>query len=256
MALPLKSAAPWLVNFGTSPLARLRLICFPYAGGAAQIFARWPQELPQSVELCAVQLPGRGSRFRERAFTNIHDLVSSAAEGLDGYLDRPYVFFGHSMGAMIAFELTRELRRLRKRGPEQLFCSGLRAPQFASTDRITYNLPDDEFLSELRRLNGTPPEVLESPELRQLLLPLLRADFSITQTYKHREEPPLSCPLTVFGGEDDEEADGANLEAWRRHTTGRFSMCLLPGDHFFLHTSRELLLKTLSRSLSHVVSNL
>ena len=237
----------WVVRYQATTTARVRLFCFPYAGGAAHIFRQWQQSLPAAVELCAVQPPGRGSRMTEQPVINLSDLIAAAAPALGSYLELPFAFFGHSMGALIAFELARHLRRAGGEGPTHLFLSGCRAPQRACA--ITYNLPEPEFLAEIRRLNGTPPEVLEQPELLAFMLPLLRADFAVVQTYEYAEEPPLACPLTVFGGLQDEDVSVESLEAWREHTSAAFSLRMLPGDHFFLHSSQGPLLEVISREL-------
>jgi len=233
----------------------VRLFCFPYAGGAAHIFRRWSQSLPEFVEVCAVQPPGRGSHWQERPFSNLTDLVSAAARALAIYMDRPFGFFGHSMGAMIGFELARHLRRVGAQGPEHLFLSGCRAPQSTHLSAVTFDLPEHEFLTEIRRLKGTSPEVLNNRELLQLMLPLLRADFAITETYKYRDEPPLKCPFTVFGGSEDKEVRVESLRAWRRHTTASFSLRILPGDQFFLNTSQGLLLEAIAQDLRRLDRN-
>lgn len=240
---------PWLTCPRPNPRARLRLFCFPYAGGSTMIYRQWQDALPAEVELCPVQLPGRAARLREAPFTRVEPLVAACAEALGPYLDKPFAFFGHSMGATIGFELARWLRRHGGPQPRILFVSGRRAPQLPDTLPHTYDLPDADFIADLRRLNGTPTEVLEHPEMMALLLPLLRADFELIQTYSYTPEPPLSCPIAAFGGVEDEEGSGPFLEAWREQTTGGFSLQLFPGDHFFLHTARAPLLEALSRRL-------
>jgi medium-chain acyl-[acyl-carrier-protein] hydrolase len=167
-------------------------------------------------------------------------------------MNLPFAFFGHSMGAVVAFELAHHLRGAGAEGPAQLFVSGCRAPQLAGEDDVTYNLPEPEFLAEIRRLTGTPPEVLEQPELLELVLPLLRADFTAIQTYEYSEVPPLPYPLTVFGGVQDEDVDVESLKAWRVHTTAAFSLHMLPGNHFFLRDSQPLLLKALTQDLQRL----
>ena len=239
----------WFRALNRHPRCRARLFCFPYAGGAALIYRDWPAGLPADVELCAVQLPGRGNRLREPAFTRLRPLVETLADELLPFLDRPFAFFGHSMGASIGFELARGLRRARTLEPVHLFVSGRRPPHVPSTERHTYELPEPELIEELRQLNGTPKEVLEHPEIMQLLLPLLRADFELVQTYAYEPEPPLACPVSVFGGLQDTEADRELLEQWREQTAAEFSLQMFPGDHFFLHTSRPLLLQSISRKL-------
>jgi len=246
---PSHVVAPWLIRYRVATESNLRLFCFPYAGGSAHVFRKWEQKLPADIEVCAVEPPGRGTRMREKPFTNLFDVVDAAAEALGPYMDRPFAFFGHSMGAMISFELARYLRRTGRKEPAHLLLSACRAPQLAHTRASTYDLPDREFIEELRRLKGTPAAVLDHPELLQLILPVLRADFGITQTYTYRPETPLSCPLSIFGGLEDDDATRGNLSPWRAHTTAAFSLYMLPGDHFFLNTSQNLLLEIVVREL-------
>ncbi|MBD0370015.1 MAG: thioesterase [Pyrinomonadaceae bacterium] len=241
---------PWLVRSKPRPEAKTRLFCFPYAGGGASIFRGWQDELPQTVEVCAVELPGRGKRLLETPFTELSSLVRAAADALLPYLDKPFAFFGHSMGAVIGFELARHLRDEEGKRPLHLFVAGRRAPQLAETEAPTYNLPDAEFIDELRRLQGTPEEVLEHPELMELMIPVLRADFELIQTYGYTDGAPLGCPITAFGGDEDEGATAADLEAWAEQTTAAFSLRVLPGNHFFLNTARPHLLETIARELS------
>lgn len=182
-------------------------------------------------------------------FTQLEPLVQVIAEVLLPYLDKPFALFGHSMGAVVSFELARLLRRQYKREPLHLFVSGRRAPQIPSSQACIHTLPEVAFLDKLRRLNGTPTAVLENVELMQLLLPTLRADFAVIETYIYAAEPPLSCPITVFGGLQDDEVGLDDLQAWRQHTNACFSLQLFPGDHFFLHSAPELLLQSLARTI-------
>ena len=246
------SGTPWLVSYGAPPRARVRLFCFPYAGGAAHIFHQWPRRLPEDVEVCAVQPPGRGGRLQQRPFTSLGELVAAAASALLPFMDRPFAFYGHSMGAWIGYELARRLREAGRPEPLHLFVSGCRAPQLPDKRDVTYDLPDPEFIEELRRLNGTPSEVLEHEELLHLLLPLLRADFAVTETYTYSEGPPLGCPLTAVGGLQDKEVTREHLIHWREMTTGAFSLHMLPGDHFFLHASHDALLEIITRQLARL----
>jgi medium-chain acyl-[acyl-carrier-protein] hydrolase len=230
-----------------SPQAALRLFCFPYAGGGAYIYRNWAGHLPAIIEVCAIQLPGRGNRIREASFTRMEPLVQEAAKELAPLLDKPFALFGHSMGAIIAFELARLLRRQHGKEPAHLFASGRVAPQVPREDRQTYNLPEQEFIDELRRLDGTPKEVLEHPELMQVMSPVLRADFETVQTYEYRAEPPLGCPITALGGLQDADVTREHLEAWREQTTGPFSLRMFPGGHFFINTDEAMLLQAIAR---------
>jgi medium-chain acyl-[acyl-carrier-protein] hydrolase len=175
------------------------------------------------------------------------------AEAIQPQLDRPFAFFGHSMGAMICFELARRLRREGGARPRHLFVSGRTAPQLKADRPSPHDLPQDEFESELRRLKGTPDKVLAHAELMQLVLPPLRADFTLVGTYAYSPEPPLACPISAYGAVEDEEVSRENLEAWREQTTAAFNVRMFPGGHFFLHDARPLLLRTLARELGEVV---
>ncbi|MEW6496027.1 MAG: thioesterase II family protein [Cyanobacteriota bacterium] len=239
----------WVTCSEPNPQATLRLFCFHYAGGGAAIFRTWSDSLPGSVEVCAIELPGRGTRLMESPFTHIEPLVQNLASALLPYLDKPFAFFGHSMGGLISFELTRLLRREYNLSPVHLFVSGHRAPQIPDSDPPIHNLPESAFLEELRHLNGTPTAVLENAELMQLFLPTLRADFSVVETYAYRPEPPLQCPITVFGGLQDLEASCDELEAWREQTNNSFVLQMFPGDHFFLQSAQQLVLQSLSQAL-------
>lgn len=230
--------------------ARLNLICFPYAGGGAQIFNSWHTGLVTSeIQVCAVQYPGRGSRVREQAFTDCQALVDAFMPHLLPLLNKPFALFGHSMGAIIAFEVARLLQEQYGLRAERLFVSGRRAAQIPMTERPTYNLPDKEFTEELRRLNGTPHEVLDHPELMQLMIGIIRADFTLTQTYKYLPGPKLNCPLSVFGGLRDTDVAREQLEAWCELTSNGCSLRMFEGDHFFIQTNQALVLKTVREQL-------
>ncbi|MBD2083575.1 thioesterase II family protein [Trichocoleus sp. ST-U3] len=235
-----------------NPLSSLRLFCFPYAGGGALNFRTWSQGLPVGVEVCAVELPGRGKRILEAPFTQALPLVQAIAHALLPYLDKPFAFFGHSMGALVSFEVARLLRREYGMSPVHLFVSGRSAPQLPLQEPPIHSLPQPAFIEELRRLNGTPKAVLENVELMELLLPILRADFAVLETYVYAAEPPLQCPITAFGGLQDVKVSVDRLEAWRQQTSAKFSLQMLPGDHFFVQSAQPLLLQFLSRELNSI----
>ena len=239
----------WIAGRKPSLQTRLRLFCFPYAGGSALIFRTWSNALPADVEVCPVQLPGRSTRLMERPFTEMSLLMQVLAPALFSLLDKPFAIFGHSLGALVGFELARQLRRQYGINPVRLFVSAGRAPQTLRRGSPIHNLPTKEFVAELRRLNGTPTEVLEQEELMEIMLPLLRADFALYETYVYSGEPPLDCPISTFGGAQDREVSHGDLEAWRDETTAVFSSRMLPGDHFFLNTARPLLLQMISQEL-------
>jgi surfactin synthase thioesterase subunit len=214
------------------------------------VFHRWAGELPAWIEVRAVQLPGRANRLLEAPFVRLRPLVETLARELASDLRGSYALFGHSMGALISFELARELRRQNGHGPSRLFVSGYRAPHLPDREPPIHHLPGAEFVEELRLLAGTPGEVLENPELRQLLLPALRADFAMCETYEYVPEGPFECPIVAFGGQDDRKVSGEELSGWREHTHSAFRLRMLPGGHFFLHSARAALLEDVAQELT------
>lgn len=190
--------------------------------------------------------------MKEPAFTSLAPLVDVLTDAILPLVDRPFGFFGHSMGALIAFELARRLRRQRYAEPGFLFVSGRRGPQVPYTDPVTYNLPKEEFIAELQRIAGTPKEVLEHRELMELMIPLLRADFELTQTYEYLPEEPLRCLIIAYGGLQDEVTRDLLLP-WKEQTSSAFALRMLPGDHFFLRSSQALLLGMLTRDVHNVI---
>lgn len=244
----------WVTCPKPNPQAKLRLFCFPYAGSGALSFRTWSDSLPLTVEVCPIELPGRGSRLRESPFSQLYPLIQELVRALHPYLDKPFAFFGHSLGGLVSFELAHQVRRDYGLNPVHLFVSACRAPQIPALRPPIHALPEPAFLDELRRLNGTPKTVMENAELMQLLLPTLRADFAVLETYVYTPKPLLDCPISGFGGLQDREVSCDELEAWREQTTAAFSLQMLPGDHFFLHSARSLLLQSLSHKLHQIVN--
>jgi medium-chain acyl-[acyl-carrier-protein] hydrolase len=234
----------------------LRLFCFPYAGGAASVFSAWPGDVPGDVEVCPIQLPGRQGRLEEPPFTRMEPLVKALAQAIQPYLDKSFAFFGHSLGTKISFELARYLRAQGASMPVHLFFSGSNAPQIINSDPAIHILPDAEFVETLRHFNGTPEALLQNEELLQLFLPLLRADIALHETYRYVPGEPFDCPVSVFGGLEDDEVSRENLEAWRVHTRGAFTLRMLPGDHFFLRSAHALLLEDVSHDLRQALAQM
>jgi medium-chain acyl-[acyl-carrier-protein] hydrolase len=183
----------------------------------------------------------------------MNQLVDALCSASSGHFDKPFAFFGHSMGATISFELAHKLYAERGLQPEHMFISGRRAPQIPEDDPPTFNLPEPEFIQEVRRLDGPSPEVLDNQELLALLVPILRADFELIQTYRYRARPRLECPITVLGGVADKEVSCEHLEAWREQSTGPFKIHSFPGNHFFLHDGEKTILQIVERQLSSLL---
>lgn len=239
----------------SDPPPGLPLLCFPYAGGSARIFRPWRDVLPRALSPIPVELPGRGTRISEPLETDHDSLVEGLADAVALLVDGPFAMFGHSMGAVVAFEVARRVRARSGVEPVHLFASAYRAPHLPNRMKPLYNLPVDAFLRELRKFNGTPEEVLNDSEVMDVMLPILRADFSVTDTYRCSEDRPFSCPITVFGGAWDDTVMMGELAAWRIHTTERALVKLLPGDHFFLNTSFPLLGREMVTELSPQLLN-
>jgi len=201
------------------------------------------------VEVVAAALPGREGRIGEPALDSVDAMAAGLVDGLSGHLDRPFALFGHSMGAVVAFEV---IRRLRPMGlePVHFFASGHKAPHVRTKrtpDR--HSLPDDEFVAAVERLNGIPTEILKNAEFMEMILPSLRADFRAAETYAFRPGAALRCPISAYGGLDDDEVIHEEIEAWGHHTSGPFRVQMFPGDHFFVESSRRSVLDAIRPAL-------
>jgi medium-chain acyl-[acyl-carrier-protein] hydrolase len=246
-------ATNWLQTFKPRPTAAARLFCFPFAGGGAQSFSQWPNQLPENVELCAVQLPGRETRMREPPIADAHALVRAMAPSLVPKMREPFVLFGHSMGAILAFELARLLETQWQLSPRLLIVSGRVAPHRRPPREPINRLPQSEFVEGLRHLNGTPPEILADQQLMAMIAPMLRADFAVHEEYNYRTDTRLQCDVLALGGLRDPEAGRTAIGDWRQMTEGAFSLRMFPGDHFFIQSAQTLLLRTLSLELRHAI---
>jgi surfactin synthase thioesterase subunit len=244
-------STPWLIC-PPGAARRLRLYCFPYSGGNAVSFVPWQREIDPAIELCAVQLPGRGARFREAPCTSFAVLMDALVEVLALQLAQnggPYAFYGHSLGSLIAFELARHCRRRGLPLPQRLILSGCNAPPFPAGPKRLHELPDAELIEKLREYNGTPQELLDNRELMKLLLPAVRADFALGADYHYVAEPPLDVPLTVLAGRQDAHVEEARLLEWQRETSAAFRLHWFEGDHFFINDQRAAVLACLENEV-------
>jgi surfactin synthase thioesterase subunit len=251
----LKRWVPGLVPGTNTP--RLRLLCFPYAGAGASVFRGWQEEMPDGVELLPVQLPGREGRWHEPVFLNMTSLARELGVALRRLFDTPYVLFGHSMGGLIAFELVRHVRRAKLSMPMRLFISSARAPHLPDRELPLHHLPDERFLAQLAgRFGDATDRALRNQELARALLPILRADFTLCETYQPSPEHPLDLPVTVYGGQRDRMVVYSDLASWSAQTRCGFSVQLFSGDHFFLNQQRGAFLRALSDDVAAVVQRL
>ncbi|AIT20193.1 thioesterase II family protein [Burkholderia thailandensis] len=242
-------AGRWIEPSPSAVNAVQRLFCIPYAGGGASVFRGWPARLGATVDVRPLHPPGRGRRFRDALLYRVDRIADEVTEAIAPLLDRPYTLFGHSMGASVAFEVASRIQARRLREPTCLIVSGRGAPHLPTQRRPIHDLPDDQFLDEVIRMNGTPPEILAHPEVITLLLPILRADFKAVETYRAEPHPPLNCRIVALGGSGEPDSAEA-VESWRTYTTGGFRGEILPGDHFFIHGHAERLFSVLGEELT------
>ncbi len=234
------TACSWVSCPNPRPYAHWRLFCFPYAGGSARLYQNWSFSLPAQVEVCAIELPGRGRRMAEAPFFDLTSLIQNLGQRFAPWLDKPFACFGHSLGGLVAFELVQWLRSHHQLEPQHLWVSAACAPHLPITAQPIHALPQAEFIAELRRYNGTPIAVLDNAELMELMLPMIRADFALLETYCYQTQPPLSCPITALWGKQDLIVSLDEMASWQVHTTGSFSLKLLSGDHFFVDQPQVL----------------
>lgn len=240
---------PWIVRHRPLIQPSLRLFCFPYAGAGSSIFRTWGKQFPSDIEICAIQLPGREKRIREPLIENVSSLVENLIPALLPYLDRPFAFFGHSLGALICFELSRQLRQQNAPTPSHLFVSARHAPHIPNQNKPIHQLPDIEFIEALRCYNGTPQSVLENAELMSMLIEILRADLKINETYIYNQTKPFDFPISAFGGLKDNLVNIQALQSWSDRTTNKFTLRMFAGDHFFLKHQQDSILQAIAEDL-------
>ncbi|GKQ41829.1 thioesterase II family protein [Streptomyces sp. A012304] len=225
----------WIRAFGPAPdpPAAIRLLCFPHAGGSASFYHPLRLAVGDAAEVLGVQYPGRQERRAEPAPTAIDALVDGVRTELKEWTDRPLVFFGHSMGAIVAYEVARRLEQESDTAPLGLIASGRRAPGVLVEENV-HRRDDAGLLAEVSALSGTASSLLGDAEIRDMILPALRADYTAIETYRHRPGAELACPVTVIVGDADPRVDLDQARAWARHTTAAFDLKVFPGGHFYL----------------------
>ena len=247
---------PWFHIKKPQPNAKIRLFCFPYAGGSAQIYADWHEYLPQSVEVVAVQYPGRGSRFVDPLIGSCNDMVKALLPEIAPHLNKPFVFFGHSNGGLVSFELAREAQRRGLSGQLHHFLSAKRAINLPPTKAPMHSLPEKEFIEELEHLGGTPPEILEQRELMELFLPILRADFAISETFTYRDDVKLKCEATLYYGEQDVDVPEEDVMAWTNLIDAPITSHKFDGGHFFINSEKDKLLDLVNHKLVQIMAQI
>lgn len=233
-----------------NPNAIIRLFCFPYAGGGCTAFFNWPKHIDQHIEIVCISLPGRDRRFKEEPFRRVHQIVAELKTNFYTMLNKPYAFFGHSLGTRIGFELAKQLRDMGAPEPLHLFMSACCAPHLQDLNSFIYNLPDHEFIKGIKKYDGIPEMILNDSKLLDFFLPVLKADMEAFATYKHTQSSPFSFPISVFGGVSDKITTLSDLEAWCGYTDKAFELYMFKGGHFFINDYQQELLGIISSQLS------
>ncbi len=233
-------------------MKKIRLFCFPYAGGSSAIYNKWRQYLDERIELQAVELSGRGRRIYDPLYDSIDEAVDDIFTRISSELDQiPYAFFGHSMGGIIAYELAQKIKAQKQTEPKHVFFAGRGAPHVHDEDEEEhyFHLPEEEFKKKIIELGGTPKEFFQYPELLDVLLPMLRSDFKIAETYKSSSEVhPFNYDISVLIGKK-EEVSAAQMHGWREHTKGVCSLHYFEGEHFFINDEAERIVKIVNNTL-------
>jgi len=245
----------WLKGLDMDKSTKLRIFCFPYAGAGAAAFRQWQDHFADNINVCALQMPGREDRVGEAPYTLLSDLVCDIADVICPLLGTPFVFFGHCNGALISFELARELSRRDLSMPEHMFVSGFRAPDLVNPNPLVHQMEANDLICELKRYEGLPTEVLYDEHIMSSLIPTLRADFSLQESYQYRDQQKLNCPMTIFGGLHDNVVARKQLMGWRSITQQQSSIRIFTGGHMFINTQRQILLQAIDNELSQILES-
>jgi medium-chain acyl-[acyl-carrier-protein] hydrolase len=240
----------WFAYSRTNSEARIRLFCFPYAGGGALSYRTWSEAVPAQIDIRPIQLPGRENRFNEKPYTEMQTLVDALSTAIRPYLDMPFAFFGHSMGSLLAFELAKKLDEEGLATPRHLFISSRRGPDLPGPTPPLHTLSESELVDTLKRFGGIPDLILKEPEILDFFLPTLRADLYLAETSPLENGIRIDAPITAFGGLQDPFTSVDELEAWRKHTLQEFRLKIFPGGHFYMREQNRVLLKEISHTLA------
>lgn len=245
----------WFGNYKKNNQSLMRMFCFPYAGGSASIFAKWSANLPPAVDIIPVQLPGRANRFNESPYDDLYLLIKDVIDGISPYLDKPFVLFGHSMGALIIFELAYSLLTTKNIKPELLIVSGSRAPSIFNSGKNIHLYDDKQFIAWLQDNGGTPDGIFDSEDSCKVFLPVLRADFKICEIYQWIVKKKVASPILAFGGLQDVLVKREDILEWEKVTESDFKYKMIPGDHFYINNNSHLLLFNIYQALLELISH-
>ncbi|HEB83352.1 MAG TPA: thioesterase [Gammaproteobacteria bacterium] len=240
----------WIADVNSDDGIKYRLFCFPYAGAGATVYRPWKMRLLPDIDVCPVQLPGRENRMAEQPIVDIRQMIPELVIAIKPYLDRPFAFFGHCIGALIAYELAGELQRRGLPQPDHVYASAFRAPDYDNPNKILHALSEEEFKQELKGYGGISSVILENDEVMGKLMPLFRADFALHENYQATDLPELQCPISVFGGTDDHIVQQEHMTGWADKTSALVTTKMFPGGHFFINNNRENILETIRENVN------
>lgn len=247
----MKHPSPWIVTYPSEQPARLRLFCFPYAGGGASVYHSWKTVLAPDIEICAIQYPGHETRLKEELLRRMDALIAALVKEMLPLSDLPFAFFGHSMGALVSFELARALQYAQLPVPSLLLLSSCTAAHVRPSPSHIHQLGEQEFIQKIRQYGGTPEAIFQHTELMSLFLPILRADLELFDTYLYQQGPLLTIPIAAFMGDSDKVVSIQHMQNWQELTRAAFSFHSFTGGHFyFQQQARHAFFKALMAELS------
>jgi medium-chain acyl-[acyl-carrier-protein] hydrolase len=250
-----KPSNSWIKSFSKGNVdPEIKLICFPFAGGGANVYRFWPSLIVKHVDVCAISLPGRESRILEKNVSNSDEVCNAiVAELIANYWHKPLVFFGHSMGSMLAYEVAIKLQEDYGWIPKLLIASGRQAPHKKIGGNF-HQQPDDIFINELKRLNGTPSAIFEDAEMRKIVLSILRADYTLLETYRMKANTLLRAPIVTCCGMDDPEVEVYDMAFWSELTAIGCTHHTFDGDHFYLNANVQALTQLINSLIDSLIA--
>lgn len=243
----------WYLKYENKPHAPIRLFCFHHSGGGASVYHPWLKLLSPNIEMIAIQLPGRESRFTEPLTNNLNEIVEKLTEHFNFYKGKPYIIFGHSLGGLLAYEFTKSIQRHYSLLPNQLIISATKAPHLPFRMKHLSKLDSKALKEELKVYNGIDEHLLSNDELLELFLPIIKSDFSISETYNYTHSNPLSCDILAISGTEDKTVNENEVQAWSKHTEGKFEHTSIAGGHFFIKEHQKEILELINQNINRYI---
>lgn len=233
-----KNKSPWISSIRNDDV-NYRLFCFPFAGAGSNVYRSWISDLSPEIDVCPIQLPGRENRMNEKAIDNVHDMASQIATEIEPYTDVPFAFFGHCIGALIAYELVVTMQKLNMNTPDHIYLSAFRSPEYTNPNRELYQLDDAEFKSEIKEYGGFSDYILNNDEIMKTIMPMLRADFALHENYRYPGNESVECPISLLCGDQDHIVKKEHMQNWSNVSNHDVNLTMISGGHFFINERKE-----------------